>query len=204
MTCGIYQITSPSGRVYVGQSTNIEQRFAGYLTYSSCNRQKRLYASLKNHGAQSHHYAIIEECKEHELNEKERHWQETLNVLGKRGLNCRYVSLDGRAGTLSSECRVRMSAAQSGKNNPNYGKRGTDNPLYGRQRPAHVRAKIKAFQATRGRLLEQWDQAGNLLRVAKFRDFVADGFNNGNLSSCCSGRLKTTGGYIFKYHETPA
>ena len=25
--------------------------------------------------------------------------------------------------------------------------------------------------------------------------------NNGNLFSCCSGRLKTTGGYVFRYHK---
>ena len=33
---GIYKITSPSGRVYVGQSTNIEKRFAEYRGLRNC------------------------------------------------------------------------------------------------------------------------------------------------------------------------
>ena len=46
MTCGIYKITSPTGRVYIGQSTAIEKRFNDYARYTSCHRQVRLYASL--------------------------------------------------------------------------------------------------------------------------------------------------------------
>ena len=28
--CGIYKITSPTGRIYIGQSKNIKQRFRDY------------------------------------------------------------------------------------------------------------------------------------------------------------------------------
>lgn len=42
MTCGIYKITSPSGRVYVGQSVDIERRFAEYRRNGSAKKQRRL------------------------------------------------------------------------------------------------------------------------------------------------------------------
>lgn len=94
-----------------------------------------------------------------------------------------------------------MSQAQSGANNPNYGKYGVANPLFGRQRPEHIVAKIAAYQATRGRLVEQLTKSGILVKAARIRDFVAEGFNNGNISSCLSGRLKTTGGFVFRYPD---
>lgn len=201
MTCGIYTVTSPNNRVYVGQSLAIEKRFAGYLVFSGCCKQTRLYNSLKKHGPHAHQYAIVEVCDESMLNERERYWQEKLEATGKRGLNCRFVATGDKTGTPSEASRAKMRLAQGGERNPNYGKYGQANPLYGRKRPPEICAKIKAFQDTRWRLLEQWTKNGVLLKVAKFRDFVAEGFNNGNLSSCCSGRLKTTGGYVFRYHK---
>ncbi len=47
---GIYKITSPTGRIYIGQSTNMEKRFVSYKkmyvknkeqTTSRMKRQKR-------------------------------------------------------------------------------------------------------------------------------------------------------------------
>jgi group I intron endonuclease len=204
MTCGIYKITSPTLRVYVGQSLDIEKRFAGYRVYSGCCRQRRLYNSLKKHGAENHEYAILEARDAHQLSERERYWQETLDSTGENGLNCRFVTTQDKTGAPSADSLARMRKAQSGKNNPNYGKYGDKNPLFGRKRPDHVRVKIKAYQQTRGRLIEQWSIDGELVKIGRFRDFVSDGFNNGNLSSCCSGRLKTTGGYVFRYHENCA
>jgi hypothetical protein len=36
--CGIYKITSPSGKVYIGQSVDIKRRFT---TYKILNKSKR-------------------------------------------------------------------------------------------------------------------------------------------------------------------
>ena len=43
---GIYKITSPSNKVYVGQSININARFKSYLRLSSNKKQSRLYNSF--------------------------------------------------------------------------------------------------------------------------------------------------------------
>ena len=205
MTCGIYKITSPTGRVYVGQSLSIEKRFSGYRVFSGCCKQTRLYNSLKKYGPQAHQFVVIEACAESSLNDRERYWQEELDTTGKQGLNCRFVATVDKTGSPSEASRAKMRLAQGGVNNPNYGKYGTDNPLFGRQRPAHVVAKIAAYQATRGRLVEQITKNGVLVKAGRIRDFVADGFNNGNISSCLSGRLKTTGGFVFRYaHQRPA
>lgn len=43
---GIYKITSPLGKVYIGQSHDINNRFKYYFSMR-CSGQKHLYNSLK-------------------------------------------------------------------------------------------------------------------------------------------------------------
>lgn len=67
--CGIYKITSPTGRVYIGQSKDIHNRWMGY---KRCRlHQTRLYYSLKKYGPDSHNFEILESCSSDKLNERE-------------------------------------------------------------------------------------------------------------------------------------
>lgn len=70
---GIYKITSPSGKIYIGQSHNIDDRFNRYKWYN-CKGQKHLYNSLKQYGSRKHKYEIIEICDQEELNKKEEYY----------------------------------------------------------------------------------------------------------------------------------
>ena len=45
--CGIYKITSPTARVYIGKSINIFKRFESYR-FVSCKNQPILFRSIKN------------------------------------------------------------------------------------------------------------------------------------------------------------
>jgi group I intron endonuclease len=55
---GIYRITSPSGRVYIGQSWNIKQRWFTYRSYAA-HKQPLLQASLSKYGAHAHSYEVL-------------------------------------------------------------------------------------------------------------------------------------------------
>ena len=70
---GIYKITSPSGRIYAGQSSNIEKRWQTY-NQLKCKAQINLYRSFLKYGINSHLFEVIEECALSDLNEKERAW----------------------------------------------------------------------------------------------------------------------------------
>ena len=54
---GIYKITNPKGRVYIGQSLNINRRFATYKI-EACKGQTRLYASFKKYGVEKHKFEM--------------------------------------------------------------------------------------------------------------------------------------------------
>lgn len=55
---GIYKITNPNGKIYIGQSTNIDKRFYRYKRLE-CKGQIKLYNSLKKYGWDAHIIEII-------------------------------------------------------------------------------------------------------------------------------------------------
>lgn len=200
MTCGIYMITSPSGRVYVGQSVDIGRRFKEYRRSGSARKQRRLAASFAKYGVDSHVFCVVQERAENVLSDMERQWQERLMVCGTGGLNCRLVGTGDKTGRFSESSRQRMSEKQRGEGNPNFGKRGVETSCFGRKRTDDERKSISDFQRQRGQIILQIDPASGLIvRKARSWEYVADGFSQGNISSCCTGRLKTHKGFQFQY-----
>lgn len=111
---GIYKITSPSKRVYIGQSIDIEKRFSHYKRLR-CKSQIKLYNSLKKHGTEKHKFEILCQCEISELNEKERYYQELFSAIGLKGLNCSLVKTNQKSGLMNEESKRKMSIAQTGK-----------------------------------------------------------------------------------------
>jgi group I intron endonuclease len=112
---GIYKITSPKGRVYIGQSIHIERRFNNYKKLCSCKEQPKLYNSLIKYGPHLHIFEITEECDIEKLNERERYWQDFHNVLSENGLNCRLTETTDKSGKMSEETKMNLSQKHKGK-----------------------------------------------------------------------------------------
>jgi len=102
---GIYKILSPTGKIYIGQSTNIKKRWEWYQKLY-CKSQTKLYNSLKKYGYENHTFEIIEECDENELLQKETYWKYYYKVLDIPSLCCR---IDGKGGKHSEETKEKMS-----------------------------------------------------------------------------------------------
>lgn len=62
----IYKITSPSGRIYIGQTVNIAERKRQYRTGFS-KGQKLLHSSINKYGWDKHSFEIIHTCNESDL-----------------------------------------------------------------------------------------------------------------------------------------
>lgn len=120
---GIYKITSPSGKIYIGQSINIEKRFKQYKCLYNSRNQIALHNSFLKHGILNHFFEIIEICEINELNERERYWQDFYNVL-KSGLNSKITALENKSGKLSEETIKKMSKSLKGKKAWNKGMKG--------------------------------------------------------------------------------
>lgn len=109
---GIYKITNPNGKVYIGQSTNIKKRWKSYENLH-CKGQTKLYNSLKKHGWENHKCEIIEECDISLLEERETYWKLFYKVLEIPSLCCR---IDGKFGYDSIETKLKKSKALLGNN----------------------------------------------------------------------------------------
>lgn len=124
---GIYKITSPTGRVYIGQSVNIEKRFRHYRSKNESTKQRRLKLSFDKYGIENHKFEVVEECSVDQLNDRERYWQDYYNVLDqKKGLNCVLTKSKDKSGYTSKETLNILSACQSGSNNGMYGKKHSE------------------------------------------------------------------------------
>ena len=109
----IYKITSPSGKIYIGQTTNYSKRHNAYKNHK-CKGQPKLFASIEKYGFINHTIEIIKECQVEDLNYYERYYQEYYeSVLD--GLNLRYTATTDKSGFMSEETKKKMSDSGKGK-----------------------------------------------------------------------------------------
>ena len=118
---GIYKITSPNNKVYIGQSVDIEKRLKRYKNLN-CKKQSKIYNSLNKYGVENHIFEIIEECEVEFLNERERYWQDFYKSNTQKGLNCRLTKTDDKSGKLSKETKLKMVNARKLNINSNSSK----------------------------------------------------------------------------------
>lgn len=111
---GIYKITNPKGKVYIGQSTNVYERWHKGHKYGHTRKTgvgKKLKNSLKKYGFENHNFEVLEECTIEQLNIKEIYWINQFDSY-KTGLNSQ---IGGFIGYHNSEWKQNQSNGQMGR-----------------------------------------------------------------------------------------
>lgn len=171
MTSGIYKITNPGGKIYIGLSENIENRWKEYKCLSNIRKQKLIYNSMKKYGYDGHKFEVLEVCDIEKLVEREIYWILCLNSLYKKsklGLNMTdggnippkqnkpmteehklKISLANKGRQVSKETREKIKAARSKQiftpeqiKKAADSRRGKPSKLLGRKRP-NISEKLK-------------------------------------------------------------
>ena len=70
MKSGIYKITNPNNKSYIGKAVNLSRRKNSYRGMF-CDTQPKIYNSLKKYGWEQHIFEVIEECSVDMLVERE-------------------------------------------------------------------------------------------------------------------------------------
>ena len=83
MRSGIYKITNPEGKVYIGCTSDLERREHNYKL-KKCFNQKLIYESIMFYGWEKHKFEVVEVTEDLIL--KEKYWIKKLDTYNK-GLN---------------------------------------------------------------------------------------------------------------------
>lgn len=206
---GIYKIVSPTGKVYIGQSIDTERRLQEYVNSNKSKGQPKLHRSLVKYGFSEHIFEVIEECSVEELNTRERYWQEYYDVL-KEGLNCLLTKAGNRSGKMSKESIARRVAStdfadlkrlEKIKNNTDYAARTANTDYTSFQDKRVANTDYKAIAEKNKKPLLQFSKDG--IFIGKWTSVKEAGetlhISRGNISSCCTGVLKSAGGFIWRY-----
>ena len=110
---GIYKITNPKGRVYVGESLDIEKRWNQYKN-RHYNKQWKLARSIDKYGWDSHEVEVLEECEVAIMRERERYWQLHYNSI-QQGLNLKLTGIGDIKTEDSMDVRKNRSKGQTGR-----------------------------------------------------------------------------------------
>lgn len=171
MSIGIYKITSPTNRVYIGQSINIEKRWKGYKYIINLKGQPKLLRSFQKYGYINHTFEIIEECSLEQLNERETYWK--LYYLEKFNNNLKQVLFhelyDLGGGPKSEETKLKISKKLLSNNN--------NKPIL------------------------QYDLEGNFIKEWKSITEINNHYNlkSSIINKCCLGYSKSSINFQWKY-----
>lgn len=202
---GIYKITNPEGKSYIGLSTNIETRWESYRYYTGMSKNSSIKFSLKKYGYDAHKFEILEKVKgdAKHLRDRERYWIDKYNTLNE-GLN----DNRGGCGTLNhtAESKRLISEANSKPKPANFGAN--------RKKWQHTEEwKEKVRKAPRNPILvydKDKNFVGEFPNMARVGDYVGCrrqmvwNVLNGYINKPTGKPITHVKGYTFKYkHPKP-
>lgn len=141
----IYKITSPTGRIYIGKTANIKNRFSQYRGLR-CKSQPALYGSFITYGVDSHTFDILGEYDISVLSDMEVYFISKFDSM-KNGLNC---TKGGDGAFMIGDDNVSKRPdvrAKMVKAKRDFYDNGGIHPLKGTKRSDETKAKIKEKRA---------------------------------------------------------
>src|ERR1035437_5349154 len=109
--CGIYKITSPTGRIYIGQSVNMKRRIMKYK-YGECKQQPKIYHSIIKYGWNAHIFEVIQECNIPLLNILEKYYIKFYDTFNTpHGMN---LTDGGEGANVTDETREKIRKSKLG------------------------------------------------------------------------------------------
>jgi hypothetical protein len=171
---GIYKITNPKNKVYIGSSININKRIENYK-YNQCPQQPKIHNSIKKYGWKQHKFEIIELCSKEEIINREKHWVEHYDSI-TNGLNLQIPGANRvhKVKTLifNNDWCNKISESKKGK----------------------------AIEATKKPVL-QYDLENNFIQEyeSQREAMRITGVNNSAINNALKGVSTMAGGFIWKY-----
>ena len=199
---GIYKITNPKGKIYIGQTIDYERRIYQYKMLN-CKEQPKLYNSLKKYGFDNHIFELIFQCFECYLTHWERYYQELYNSTENNNLNCFLVTTEDKTGRHSEETKIKMSNSAKGKKKSaeHIAKLPQNQKGYkGKKRSEETKLK-QSLNSGKARKVYQYTKDNEFVKEWRNVTEAEKAYNINNVSGVALGKLKTCGGFKWSYHK---
>ncbi len=216
----VYMITSPTGRIYVGSTQDIKERWSIYFRLN-CKEQPKLYNSFIKHGIENHVFEIIWAGSIYEMYKYENMIGFGFDVLEKENLNLRLPKIDDKFKVISEETRRKMSMWQIGRKHTDEHKRNNSIGQIGRKlseenkkniskglkgktlgKVVSEKAKDKISKANSIPVI-QYDLNMNFIKEWNSATLAAKelSINRSAITACCKLKkwYSQTGGFKWKY-----
>lgn len=204
----IYKYTSPSGKVYIGQTTNElfrRRMWFGKGRYtggkSKIDRARRKYGpeNFKYEVILKNEYSSVETATT-DLNRWEIYYIGIYDSY-RKGYNSTLGGEGNRGYSLSEETRNLISKLSKGKKKyPGFGAKVSAG-LKGIPKSDSHRLKLSKAKTNSGKKIMQFSKEGKLLKIWDNIDQVAKALrvSRESIAGCCRGKAKTAHKYIWKY-----
>lgn len=221
---GIYKITSPSGKSYIGQSTDIHNRRLKYKRLT-VKGQIKIHRSLLKYGFDAHKFEIIEECQIDELNEREIYYKklelEKVNNDWSKVLFCELHDKN-KGGHRSEETKLKISQTSKGRSKPknfmgiehkqklSISSKGKPKPEgFGINHSLKMKGKILTEESknkiskANSKIVLQYNNQNELVKewssATEAEIYFSNNKKKDTIASCCRNVRKNAYTFIFKY-----
>lgn len=208
----IYKYTSPSGKVYIGQTTDPNKRKSKHKQESN-NLQTKFSAAICKYGFENFEYEILFETKLTEDLQKLKRVLDAMEIAYisyYNSVNNGYNLSLGGGGSLGykhteewkEEARMRMLGNQNG-----LGKTKTDEEkqqISERQLGHFISEETKKKIGDKNsKAIIQLDKQGNFIQEFKSAVEASTTLNlsRTGINNCCNGLSKSSGGFIWKHKD---
>jgi len=131
-TCGIYRIINTvNHKTYIGQSTNIEDRFIRhrYQLKNNIHGNIKLQNAWNKYGQKSFRFEILIKCKKSSLKKFEKQEVQKISANKRYNISKNYDNLYGKNNPFYGKTHTKntkkklslMAKKRKGNKNPNYG-----------------------------------------------------------------------------------
>ena len=223
----IYKITSPNGKIYIGQTLNYKNR-KYYYNSGNFKQQIKLHNNVLFYNwIPGENFEVIEECicgkNKIFLNEREKYWINYYDSF-KNGLNCNEGG-HGNIGHIHSiETKIKMRESKLGikhseernkkKSELRKGKKHSEESKekmsFLKKQNMNDSIKDKIREGLKGNKNGIGNKGSSKKVLCLNNNIVYDSIRiaaddlllySSNIINVCKGKYKQTGGYKFEYYE---
>ena len=217
-----------NGKKYVGQATDLKERQSKWNCLTQPYAGPAINAARAKYGLEAFDFEILKECEDDELDYWEKYYIKELNTKVPYGYNMTDGGggTSGYIFSLTEEQKKKISEANKGKTPWNKGKhhseetkRKISEAQKGKKLPPRSEEYRKKMSKSKlgikfsnehldnliekcGKCVLQIDKVTNEI-IAEFRSMheasKTIGLSYTNISACCRGEQKTSGGYKWQY-----